>query len=324
MLKASLLWILTFPVNLLLLLAARRPSVGGQAIIEGVMMRGKNMVSWAVRKGPSEILVEQIPFISACKKTKILSKPVLRGAVNLYESLSLGYKALSRSAEIATEVEVNNSGKQQKSSSKKMEKFYSLLSFVFAMAVSIGLFMYAPMWLLSKVVPKESALLFNTFAGIIRLSLFLSYLMLISMWKEIRRIFEYHGAEHKAIFTFEDGKELNSENMRTYSTVHPRCGTSFLLLVMIFCIFLFSIIDVFFIHFFGPYPNVLTRLFVHLALIPLVGGTSYEILKLSDKYKNVKLVSLLIKPGLWLQKITTKEPDDKQMEVASLALKAVI
>ncbi|NLG16177.1 MAG: DUF1385 domain-containing protein [Fibrobacter sp.] len=312
--------VLLFPLNFIS--AARKNTVGGQAIIEGVMMRGKNMVSWAVRKSPSEVMVEQMPFTSVCKKHKILSLPVIRGAINLFESLSLGYKALSRSAEIAEQYEQND--KAGKKKNPTMEKLYSFISFAVAMLISVGIFMYAPMWIISQFIPRESAFLFNSLSGALRIVLFIGYLILISMWKEMRRVFEYHGAEHKAIFTFEDGKELNYENMHPYTTVHPRCGTSFILLVGIVCIFLFSIVDALYISIFGPFPNVLARLLVHLSLVPLVGGTSYEVLKLSDKYKEVPLVGLLIKPGLWLQKITTKNPDEHQLEVASLALKAVI
>jgi uncharacterized protein YqhQ len=184
--------------------------------------------------------------------------------------------------------------------------------------------MYSPMWLLSRFLPADSSLLFNIFAGIIRIILFLAYLVLISQWKEMRRVFEYHGAEHKAIFTYEDDKPLSLDNMRPYTTLHPRCGTSFLLLVALVCILLFSMIDAIFIQFIGPYPSTVVRLLVHLALIPVVGGASYELLKLSDRYRRLPIVGALIMPGLWLQKITTKEPDDSQLEVAAEALKAAL
>jgi uncharacterized protein YqhQ len=306
-------------------LFAPAKKVGGQAIIEGVMMRGKQNVSWAVRKADGTMIVEKLLFVSAGAKTKALRLPVFRGAVGLYESLVLGYKALSRSAEIAMEEE--RAGKPDSVDPKKQklgDKLTSIASIAVALVVSIGLFEYGPMWLVSKFVPKESALLFNTFAGSIRIALFLVYLYLISRWKDMRRIFEYHGAEHKAIFTYEDGKDLTLENMRPYTTLHPRCGTSFLLLTGIVCILLFAIIDALFISLIGPYPSVAVRVLVHLVLVPLVAGCSYEVLKLSDRYKRVPVVGALILPGLWLQKITTKPPDDGQLEVASAALKAVL
>lgn len=321
-LKTYLSWFFRIPVNMLSLMAPKN-TVGGQAILEGVMMRGKEKVSWAVRKNTDEIIVEQFPFSSVCKKHKILAKPVLRGAVNLFESMALGYRALSRSADI-----LEDSGKTENDSHSKRnnlkEKFYTIITLLISLLFALGLFMYAPMWIFSHFVPKESALLFNTLAGSLRILLMLLYMISISFLKDIRRLFEYHGAEHKAIFTFEDGKELNLENMRGYSRVHPRCGTSFLLLVGIICVFLFSIIDALFIQLIGPFPNVFSRFLLHILLIPLVGGTSYEVLKLSDRYQHIALVNLLIKPGLWLQKITTREPDEEQMEVASLALRAVI
>ncbi len=307
-----------------MLSASKKNTVGGQAIIEGVMMRGKNKISWAVRKNPQEVVIEQENFVSIVKKYPVLKTPVIRGAINLYESLVIGFKALSRSAEIA-EAEINaQSGNKEKKVNPVLEKLYSFLSLSLSLVIMLGLFMYAPMWIFSNFVPKESALLFNILAGVFRIILFLGYLYLISKWKEIRRVFEYHGAEHKAIFAFEDGKDLTLENMKPYSTLHPRCGTSFLFLVGFICILLFSIVDALYISFFGPFPNVLFRFFIHIFLIPLVSGTSYEVLKLSDRYQNIAIVRTLIKPGLWLQKITTKEPDRDQLEVASLALKAVI
>jgi uncharacterized protein YqhQ len=176
--------------------------------------------------------------------------------------------------------------------------------------------------LVSQVFLKNTALGFNFFAGSIRIALFILYLVVISMWKDIRRIFEYHGAEHKAIFTYENDKELTLENMKPYTTLHPRCGTSFLLLVALVCIFLFSIIDAIIMRFIGPYPNVAVRFCVHIGLIPLVAGMSYEVLRLSDRFQRIPPVKMMIMPGLWLQKITTKEPDDEQLQVAASALKA--
>jgi uncharacterized protein YqhQ len=300
-----------------LMLVAKKSKIGGQAIIEGVMMRGKQKISWAVRKPDGEMVIEKFPFVSICKKYKILAAPVLRGAVNLFESLQIGYKALMRSAEIAMPEEQKPKEKNFKDS------FAMTMSMIFALLVSLGLFMYLPMFI-AQLFLKNSAIEFNFVAGGVRIFLFVLYLIVISLWKDIRRVFEYHGAEHKAIFTFEDEKELTLENMRPYSTMHPRCGTSFLLLVALVCIFLFSIIDALFIHFVGPYPTVISRFLVHVALIPFVAGFSYEVLKLSDKYQHIFPISLLIKPGLWLQLITTKEPDDKQLETASAALKAAL
>jgi uncharacterized protein YqhQ len=295
----------------------KKSKVGGQAIIEGVMMRSKQKISWAVRRPNGETVIERFPFISLSKQYKILAVPVVRGFINLYESLKIGYKALTRSAQIAAD----EPGQAARLRQEPKEKIAFLMSFIVAFAVSLGIFMYLPMFI-SQVFLKNSVIGFNFLAGIIRITLFILYLVLISLWKDIRRVFEYHGAEHKAIFTFEDDKELTLENMRPYSTLHPRCGTSFLLLVMLICIFLFSIIDALVTVFIAPYPNVLVRFLVHIALIPLVAGFSYEVLRLSDRFQHISLVRVMILPGLWLQKITTKEPDDGQMKIAAAALKA--
>jgi len=311
---------------------AARPSnkkrrVGGQAIIEGVMMRGKNSVSWAVRKNDNEIVVEREEYVSVCKKVRFLAKPVFRGAVSLFESLILGYRALSRSAEIIEEQErltAEQAGKTVKKRNETGEKLTSVISLVVSFIVAIAVFLYLPMWILSHFIPKESALLFNTLAGTLRIVFMITYMVLISLWKEIRRVFEYHGAEHMSIFAYEANYTLTIENMRRYPTMHPRCGTSFLLLVGIVCILLFSVVDAVYIKFMGPYPSVPVRVLVHLLLVPLVSGTSYEVLRISDKYRHLPLVGLLIKPGLWLQKITTRTPDDSQLEVAAKALTAAL
>jgi uncharacterized protein YqhQ len=302
-------------------LFAKPKKAGGQAVIEGVMMRCGPNVSWAVRDPKGALVLERFPFVSATAKSRFWRLPIMRGAVNLYESLVIGYKALSRSAEIAGLEETAAGGSRK---NKVRDALAAWLSFGFALMVSIGIFMYLPLWLVSMVVPDDSALLFNTLAGVIRIILFVAYLMLISLWKEIRRVFEYHGAEHKAIFTFEDNRELTLDNMRPYTTLHPRCGTSFLLLVGILCILLYSVLDALFISLIGPYPHVAVRVAVHLLLMPLVAGTAYEALRLSDRYSRVPVVGALILPGLWLQKITTRPPDDRQLETAAAALKAVV
>ena len=323
--KSILFRLCAFP--LFLFNAPKKRKVGGQAILEGVMMRGKDNVSWAVRKNSDDIVVERRTFISAAKKYSLLKKPVFRGAVGLIESVILGYQALTRSADIIEEEQrkvAEAQGKQLKERNKTGEKIMTGFSLFISLVVGFGLFMYLPMWVLSQFVPKESALLFNTLSGSLRIIFFLIYLIVISLWKDIRRVFEYHGAEHMAIFAYEDGKDLTIENMRRYTTLHPRCGTSFLLLVGIVCILLFSIVDALVINFIGPYSSVLARFGVHLLMVPLISGTSYEILKLSDRYQHLPVVGWMIQPGLMLQKITTKIPDDSQLEVAAKALQAAL
>lgn len=319
--------LLLLPLNILLNASPKKRKVGGQAIIEGVMMRGKDSVSWAVQKNDTEVIVERETYISLAKKHKFFASPVLRGAISLFESVALGYRALARSGDIIAEEQETNSAttpKKEKKTDKTLDKLFSGASMAFTLFISFGIFMYLPMRILSIFVPKDSALLFNLLSGSLRIVLFLTYLILISLWKEIRRVFEYHGAEHKAIYTYEDSKPLTLENMRPYTTLHPRCGTSFLLLVGIICILLYSIVDAIFIATIGPYPTVIARVFVHLLLIPIISGVSYEVLRLSDKYQHLPLVGALIQPGLMLQKITTKEPIDAQLIVAAKALEAAL
>jgi len=313
------------------LAADKKDTVGGQALVEGVMMRGKEKVAWAVRRPDGETVVESFPFISVTKRITICKIPVVRGVINLFESLSWGYKALSRSVDISSvETEAagqsNSSDKPSTPTPSFLDRVLMTLSTLVAFAVSIGLFMYAPMWTVSHVPAiKESPMLFNLSAGIIRIALFLIYMSLISLWSEMRRVFEYHGAEHKTIFAYEDGKALTVENVEPYTTVHPRCGTSFLILVAICSILLFSVIDTLYIQYVYDFRNNLPyRFAVHLALIPLVAGVSYEFLKLSARFQHWPIVGLLIKPGLWLQLITTRKPDSSQIKVAVKALEAAL
>jgi uncharacterized protein YqhQ len=331
-------------------LFSAKDSVGGQALIEGVMMRGKEKVSWAVRKPAGDAVVESFPFVSITKRNAFCGIPVIRGVINLFESLSWGYKALSRSADIAIIEEEKAAERDKKGSAggdsppinaktasagddsppntRKAsfgDKMLSALSFVIAFAISIGLFMYAPMWVANGIpYVKDSPMLFNLTAGIVRITLFLIYMALISLWSEMRRVFEYHGAEHKTIFAYEDGKPLTLENIEPYTTLHPRCGTSFLILVAICSILLFTVIDALYIQHFGNFVSLFHRLGVHFVMIPLVAGTSYEFLKLSDRYMHVPVVGALVKPGLWLQKITTRKPDSSQIEIAVKALEAAL
>jgi len=328
-------------------LFSAKDTVGGQALIEGVMMRGREKVSWAVRKPGGEAVVESFPFVSVTKRNALCGIPVVRGVINLFESLSWGYKALARSADIAIEEEEargaddmpsvsikeasasdDSNDKTSSPNAKKTsfaDKLLSAASFILAFAISIGLFMYAPMWVANRLpYVKDSPMLFNLSAGIVRITLFLIYMALISLWSEMRRVFEYHGAEHKTIFAYEDGKPLTIDNIQPYTTLHPRCGTSFLILVAICSILLFTVIDAFYIHYIGDFVNLFHRLGVHFVMIPFVAGTSYEFLKLSDRYMHVPIVGALVKPGLWLQRITTRKPDTSQIEIAVKALEAAL
>jgi uncharacterized protein YqhQ len=288
-------------------------TVGGQAVIEGVMMRGPKLVAIAVRKPDGDIVLKNEPFESITKRNKVLSWPIMRGAVALIESILLGVKALSFSGDIAMQEQTEGKDSNPRPKSAWNKLWMGLTVFI-SFALGIALFFYVPL-LITGLFSLQSGLAFNLVDGLIRMIFFLSYIFLISMWKDIRRVFEYHGAEHKSIFAYEEHRDLVVASAKEYSTLHPRCGTSFLLIVMLVSIVVFV--------FLGR-PDTLGERLIRLAFVPVIGGISYELIKLSDKgYKN-PIFRLFIQPGLWLQKITTKEPDEDQLEVAMVALKSAL
>ncbi|MCX6090412.1 MAG: DUF1385 domain-containing protein [Candidatus Atribacteria bacterium] len=279
-----------------------RPNVGGQAIIEGVMMRSPWRVSIAVRTTGGSIVTDVKDQLPLSKKNRFLALPVIRGVVNLIDSLLIGMKALSLSATLVLEGQ-----------DEKLSPFDMTLAILLAIGLFVGLFVALPAFLTSLLDRFiKSVILYNLVEGFFRVGIFLIYLYVISLMKDIRRIFEYHGAEHKTIFAFENGDELNLENVRKYTTRHPRCGTNWLLIVMIISIFVFS--------FLGR-PGMVMRIVSRIILIPLVAGLAYEMIRLLSRYQDKKVASLLAYPGLMLQKLTTREPDDSQLEVAFTALK---
>jgi uncharacterized protein YqhQ len=288
--------------------------VGGQAVIEGVMMRVPGAYATAVRIPDQTIVTERKPFTSASKRIKWLGYPVIRGIVSLFESLKIGMETLQFSADHAMP-------KPDKKTNSFMEKVYNLLTMLFAFGLAIGLFAILPLWLTTKFFNIEkTAWLFNISAGILRILFFLVYLFLISRMKDIKRLFEYHGAEHKTVFAFEKGREMTLDNIRPLSTFHPRCGTSFLFVTFINAIIMYAIIDSVIIAFYGP-MSLATRLLVHLPLIPFVMGVGYEVLKWTSRHMNNPWIGWMTKPGLWLQRITTSNPDDAQIECALTALR---
>lgn len=292
-------------------------TVGGQAVIEGVMMRSPTAVATAVRRKDDTITVHRFPFVSLTKRAKFWGLPVVRGAVSLVESLYLGIKTLNWSANQVAEDE--GGGKKN----RFWEGVMSVVSIIAALAAALALFMLLPYWVTGLLRDAGgSQFIFHAAAGAIRIFLFLLYLFAISRWKEIRRVFEYHGAEHKSIFAFEKSEEVSVKSAREHSRFHPRCGTSFLLITAIVIIFLFAVLDSIIVPIIGEYRSPLHRLLIHIPFIPLVAGLSYEVLKLSGRKQEGKIWSQIIKPGLWLQHITTKEPDESQLEVAVAALEA--
>ena len=294
-----------------------RPSsaltVGGQAVIEGIMMRSPNRISIAVRKPDDEIVIQGWHFVSLSKRSKFLGLPVIRGVVNLAEMLYWGVKTLQLSAQIAL-------GEEAKASSMRT-RILSTLSMLVGLALGVALFAYLPLLSAGLLGFRERPLLFNLFAGTIRVILFLGYLTAISFLRDIKRLFQYHGAEHKTIHAFERGEPLAVQRVQRYSTLHPRCGTSFILIVAIVAILFFAAFDTVLSVVWGFAPKPLLRLPIHLVLLPIVAGLSYEVLKLSDKLSRRSAMGrYIVAPGLWLQRITTKPPDDGMVEVAIKAL----
>ena len=286
--------------------------VGGQAVINGVMMRVPGAYSTSVRLNDGTIKSKTVPFQSFNEKYKLLKFPIIRGAIGLYEAMKIGYGTLNWSASMFEE-----------KSNDKIKKILDSLMNVLAILFAIGLFMFLPIFLTNYIIETNHAVSFNVVAGIIRISLFLSYLILISKIKDVQILFQYHGAEHKTIFTFENGSDLLYENTKKHKKEHPRCGTSFLFIVMIVSIFSFSIIDSLTIELLNlkTLPT-LNRLILHISCLPIVAGFSYEVLKiLAKNMDKSSIIKLLCVPGLLLQKITTQEPNKEQLEVAFEALK---
>ncbi len=299
--------------------------VGGQAVIEGVMMRAPGMVATAVRRSDGSVTVKRQPHRSLAERYRALKLPVLRGAVALVEMLILGIQTLNFSAEVALrDAERGSNGSTESHPSRFRENFVLGLTVVVAFVAAIALFFVVPL-LVTSALPDigQRPLAFNLIAGMIRVALFLLYLAGIAMMKDVKRLFQYHGAEHKAVFAFERGLALEPSAVRTQSRFHPRCGTSFLLVVMLSAILLFALLDTLMIGWFGSITLAL-RLATHLPLVPLVGGISYEFIKLSAKYSGTAVGEWIVGPGLWLQRITTQEPDDAQLEVAIAALRAAV
>ncbi|NUM81109.1 DUF1385 domain-containing protein [bacterium] len=292
-------------------------TVGGQAVIEGVMMRAPYAIATAVRRANGEIVVKTEPFQSKLEKYKFLNIPIVRGAVALIEMLIIGTQSLQYSADVMME---DTEGQ----AAKKKSKISLILTTVVALGIGIGIFFVGPLFISTKVLPLDAnAWQFNLISGLFRTVMFLAYLIAISFMSDIKRLFQYHGAEHQSIYAFEDRKELLPANAITYTTLHPRCGTSFLMFVMITSVLCFAVIDSFYMMANGPITLGM-RLALHLPFIPVIAGVSYELIKLSGKYYQFPLARIFMYPGLWLQKITTKKPDEKQLEVAIAALKAAL
>jgi uncharacterized protein YqhQ len=285
--------------------------IGGQAVIEGVMMRSLTGFSVAVRQPDGGISIKKEKLVSIAKKYPFLKIPVLRGSVVLIQSLILGMRALNFSASVASEGEEGG---------PELSNWAVAGTLVFALALGVGLFILAPLALTNLIrrylAPGMGNFAYNAVDGLIRALFFFVYIVSISLMKEIRRVFQYHGAEHKTVYTFEAHEDLTVENARPKSTLHPRCGTSFLMFVMAISILVFSLVP-------SAAPFVV-KFGARVVLIPLIAGLAYEVIRFSARHLRNPVCRLLIKPGLWLQKITTKEPDDRQLEVAIVALREAL
>ncbi|NLP46930.1 MAG: DUF1385 domain-containing protein [Epulopiscium sp.] len=292
--------------------------IGGQAVMEGVMMRGKKIYTVAVRKPDQKIIMDKQPVRTIANRYPIFKLPILRGILAFMESMVVGMKTLTYSASFFEEEEVQSSKMDswlEKKLGDRFENFMIGFTVVVAILLAIGLFMVAPL-LLTGLIHKwvPTGRFRSLIEGVIRILIFLLYILLISRMKDIQRVFQYHGAEHKTIHCYEHGKELTVENARTQSRLHKRCGTSFLLFVMLVSIFVFMFIDI---------ENMWLRLFSRIALVPFIAGLSYEIIRLAGRSDSF-LVRLISYPGMGLQLLTTAEPDDEQLAVAICAMQGVL
>lgn len=285
--------------------------IGGQAVIEGVMMRSVTGYTVAVRRANGEIAFKRDKIEPLTKKYPFLKIPVLRGSVVLIQSLILGIRALNFSAAASSE---NEEGEQE------LSNWAIMTSMLTALALGVGLFILAPLGLTNLIrhflMPEMSNFVYNVIDGVFRALFFFAYIFSISFMDEIKRVFQYHGAEHKTVYTFEAHEALEVENAKPKSTLHPRCGTSFLLFVMAISIVVFSLIP-------STAPFAV-KFGARVVLIPLIAGLAYEVIRFSARHLANPLCRLLITPGLWLQRITTSEPDEKQLEIAIVALKEAL
>ena len=304
---------------------AKPMQVGGQAVIEGVMMRAPGSVATAVRRANGDIVVKQEKYASVIEKYKILNLPVLRGAIGLIDMMYLGIKTLNYSAEIAMlDIEDKDHPSNGNGEQKPQSKLALAGTLVLALALGVAIFFVLPIFVTTKVFHfEQSAFEFNLVAGLIRITILLGYLSAIALSKEIQRLFQFHGAEHKSVFAFELNDQLIPRAVQERSRFHPRCGTSFLLIVMFVAILAFGLLDAVTIALVGKI-TIATRLLTHLPFIPVVGGISYEVIKFSAKHTTTWWGRMLIAPGLWLQRVTTREPDESQLEVAIVALRCAM
>lgn len=299
-------------------------SIGGQALIEGILMRGPKKISLAIRKPDGSVYNEYMKTSTIKDKCKLFKLPIIRGVSGFIDSMMTGYKALMISAEVsAQEDEEEELSKTEKWINDKFgNKFINIImsiASILGIALSVLLFFVFPTWLFNTVsehfgVLHDSSIYRSIFEGILRIIIFLVYIVLCSQLKDMKRVFQYHGAEHKTIFCYECEEDLTVENVKKHTRFHPRCGTSFMFLMLIIGIV---------IGFFIPFSNPFVRTFIKILCVPIIVGVGYELIKICGKYDNT-ITRIISAPGLWVQRITTKEPDDDMIEIAITAMKAVV
>ena len=286
--------------------------IGGQAVLEGVMMRAPHSYCVAVRKPSGTVVTDERPLSKVSEKYPAFRYPVLRGVGTLGQAMSLGIKALRFSANAVMEDIAPEKGK------KELPSWVLGLHLTLSLLFFLFLYKFVPLYLataLGKWIPSlQSRIPFNLADGIIRMAIFVGFLYLISRWKDIQRVFEYHGAEHRVVFNYESGQPVTVENARVFSTFHPRCGTSFLLVVMLVSIAVYTLL---------PFDSFGMRLLGRVVLLPLIAGLSYEAIRYAGKHRT-GLLATLTAPGLWLQRITTRPPTDEQTAVAIRALEGAM
>lgn len=298
-----------------------KTSIGGQALIEGVMMRGPEKTCMAVRIPDGSIVVEDVEDKRDKKFPKFLKLPVIRGVVNFVQSMILGYKTTMRSAELSGMEEIQEPSKIDKFLTEKLgEKIYTIVGIiggVLGVVLAVLLFVFVPTFIVKMFNTYVFDLKMFTAAaeGIIKIAVFIAYIALVGLMPDIKRVFSYHGAEHKTIACYEAGEELTVENARKHRRFHPRCGTSFILIILILSIVLFLAVP--------SGMQILYRFLLRILMLPLTVGIGYEIIKFVGKHDN-KFTRIISAPGLWLQNLTTKEPDDDMLKVAIESLKAVM
>ena len=301
-------------------------AVGGQAVIEGVMMRSPNSIVISVRKQNGKIKTQERFYRTLTQRIRALNIPLIRGVINLFEMMVVGTKAINFSAnefveEPGAEEHDEEEPKEKSITIKIVEALTFAFSLVLALALSIFLFKFLPLWITTALETRSQTIadnwiLFNFIDGVLKTTFFIAYIFILSLVPSFRRIFEYHGAEHKAVFTYEQSLPLTVEKARKQTRFHPRCGTSFILIVFVISILVYTFVP--------KQPDFTTNLLIRIAFLPLIAGIAYEYLKISARYCHKKWTTLFVAPGLWLQRLTTKEPTDDQIEVALNSLKIAL